>query len=442
MIVMKFGGTSVGSAERIAHVAALVKERLSRRPILVVSAVAGVTDALIALARAPTHEALARIRKTHDDILAELKLDASLLDDLFAELSELVKKKQEVPDAKTLDAFQSFGERFSARILAAQLQAMNVAAQAFDAWDVGMITDGKFSDAVPLPASYAAIKKNLSSLDALPVLTGFIGKTANGDVTTLGRGGSDYTASIVGAAAGAEEIQIWKEVDGVLSTDPRIVPEARIVPELAFEEVCELAYFGAKVLQPKSILPAMKKNVPVRVLNTFKPDGKGTTIVSDFAQRWGKSRSVEALICKKRLSAIHIHSPDFFGGNKLMAKIFALFEKHGAEIDVVAISVVSASVTIAEHGNLSKILPSLEKLGNVDVVPGKAVICAVGGRMDAAAVVGKMFTLLGSCGIAVEMISQAAGGVSIEFMVDEKDAEEAVRVLHKAYIDENARGTA
>ena len=441
MLVMKFGGTSVGSAKAISEVAAIVKARLKQKPVVVVSAVSGVTDALIRLAEEATKgkgaDLLSSIHGRHRDILLDLKMPETLCDKEFAELSELVKKtrkKKAKLTQKTLDAFKSFGERLSSLIVAEQLKKTGVPAHAFPAWELGMITNDVFGDSDPLPESSALLKKKISALKLVPVITGFLGKTKKGEITTLGRGGSDYTAAIIGAAIKAEAIQIWKEVDGFLTTDPRIVPEAKIVHELAFEEACELAYFGAKVLHPKTILPAMEKGIPVQVLNTFKPEGKGTTIVSSFEERRSKSHTIEALSRKKGITILHVRSPEFFDGSGLMARIFRVFEKHRTSIDLIATSVVSVSVTIDNEKYLQEILRDLRELGEVQIVQGKAILCMVGGSINAAGVAGRIFTTLGKHEIPVEMISQAASGVSMTFVVDECDTERALRILHKEFI--------
>lgn len=441
MIVMKFGGTSVGSAKAISEVAAIVKLYKKKRPIVVVSAVSGVTDTLIRLAHAAADgggaDIFQGIHGRHADILQDLKLSPKLLAKQFLELESLVKltrKKKGALTKKTLDSFQSFGERMSSVIVAAEITKHGVSSRAFPAWELGMITDSAFGDAEPLKSSFPLLKKKISALKVVPVVTGFIGKTEKGEIVTLGRGGSDYTAAILGAALKAEAIQIWKEVDGFLTTDPRIVPHAKVVHELAFEEACELAYFGAKVLHPKTILPAMDAGVPVQVLNTFKPAGRGTTIVSSFAERHGKSHTVEAFSRKKGITVIHVRSPEFFDGSGLMAKLFQVFERHKTSVDLIATSVVSVSLTIDDCDALDEIVRDLGALGEVKVVPGKAIICMVGGSINAAGVAGRIFTVLGEHEIPVEMISQAAGGVSMTFVVDEGDTERALHVLHDTFI--------
>ena len=439
MIVMKFGGTSVGSAENIARVALIIKKAIESHPIVVVSAVTKMTDALILLAEESSQgggeHTFNRIKTTHGNIVSELNLPPALLHDEFEELTSLVEATRHnlSLDKKVRDHFQSFGERMCAKIVAAMLNKDRIASKAFPAWEIGMITNDEFGDAEPLPESYAVIKKEIALLDVIPVVTGFIGKTKKGEITTLGRGGSDYSAAVIGSAVGAARIQIWKEVDGFLTTDPRIVPEAKIVPELAFEEACELAYFGAKVLHPKTIIPAMEKDIPVQVLNTFNPDGEGTTIVGNFSQRRLKSHSIEALTLKKAVIVVHIHTPEFFDNNGLMAQVFNTFDKHKTNIDIIATSVASISLAITDDSNLEEIVRELEDVGTVEIERRKAVICAVGGSINAAGVAGRMFTVLGDNQIAVEMISQASSGYSITFVVKDESAEWALRILHAEY---------
>jgi aspartate kinase len=437
MIVMKFGGTSVGSAERIEAVAKIVKDRLDKKPVVVVSAVAGTTNSLIKLANEANKVAREQLYEAlvakHEAIVQGLGLPAELLDAEFEQLHELSSSGKK-PSKKTIDSFVSFGERLCAILLASTLVKMDVNAKAYPAWDLGMITDDAHGAAEPLPTSPALISEKILALKAVPIITGYIGKTQKGEITTLGRGGSDYTAAIIGAALKAEAIQIWKEVDGILTTDPRLVPEARVVSELAFEEASELAYFGAKVLHPKTILPAMKAGVPVQVLNTFNPAGTGTTIVSSFTERKEKSHSVEAMTFKKGVTAIHVNSPEFFDGSGLMAQLFKIFEKHKTSIDVVSTSVAGVSVTIDNVEHLEALTDALAELGTVTIEANKAVVCIVGGSVNAAGIAGKLFTVLGENNIAVELISQASGGVSLTFVVAESDAESALKVLHKSFI--------
>ncbi|MBI2101934.1 lysine-sensitive aspartokinase 3 [Candidatus Woesearchaeota archaeon] len=433
---MKFGGTSVGSAERIRNTAKIVKSNAKKRPVVVVSAVAKMTDALIMLANecreGKGNSALEHIKKIHYGILGQLGLNNELLEHDMAELENLASKsKNKKSDSRLLDCFQSFGERMSSKIVAAQLNKIGVKARAFDSWDLGFLTNSEFGNAEPLEASHARIKNSIRKLDAVPVITGFIGKTENGEITTLGRGGSDYTAAIIGAAVDADEIQIWTDVDGIMSTDPRIVKNAKTLDKISFAEASELAYFGAKVLHPKTILPAMDKGIPVRVLNSFNPKNKGTTIL----KKSGKNhRAVKAIACKKNVTRINVDSKRMLGAYGFLARLFDVFAEHKRSVDVVSTSEVSVSLTIDGNGNLEPILGKLKDIANIDMAKNKAIICVVGENMrQIPGIAGITFSTLGKDGINVEMISQGASQINITFIVDGKDAEKAVKVLHREY---------
>ena len=257
MLVMKFGGTSVGDAERIRAVVGLVAGRLADRPVVVVSALAGVTNALIERAHAALkgRASLDDLRDRHRKVLADLGLPADLVQAEMDDLRSLLKGIHLVGELtpRSLDCIQSFGERFSARIVAAAFRAAGHAARACDAWDLGLVTDDRFGAATPLESCYEPLGRNLRAVEGIPVVTGFVGKDRRGNITTLGRGGSDYTASILGRAVGAPEIQIWTDVDGVMTADPKTCPAARSLEVLSFAEASELAYYGAKVVHPSTI---------------------------------------------------------------------------------------------------------------------------------------------------------------------------------------------
>ncbi len=437
MIVMKFGGTSVGNAERIANVAGIVKNNLHRNPVVVVSAVTKITDALIRLAHESAQgkgdDTLESIRKVHYKILEILELDKELIKNDLHELEELAKKMKSSGklDNKELDHVQSFGERMSSKIVAAQLNKIGVESRAFNSWDLGFLTDAEFGNAQALEKSYLSIKESIKESKALPVITGFIGKTEQDDVTTLGRGGSDYTAAIIGAAIGAEEIQIWTDVDGIMSSDPKIVENAMTLETISFPEASELAYFGAKILHPKTILPAMEKNIMVKVLNTFNPSGKGTSILkqADSAEHVAK-----AIACKKNIILISIDSTRMLGAHGFLARLFDIFKNYRKSIDVVSTSEVSVSLTVEDDQNLNSILKDVEEIASVEVAKNKAIVCVVGeGMRKTPGVSGRTFSAMGNNGINVEMISQGASEINITFIVDGKDADKAVRVLHKEY---------
>ena len=438
MMVMKFGGTSVGGAEQIKGVADIVKSYINKKPVVVVSAVTKITDKLIEAANAASqgkrNEALENINKINYGILEKLGLDKSLIDEDIEELSKIISKIKDNKkiDGEVMDNVQSFGERMSSKIVAAQLNKIGVKAQAFNAWDLGFVTTSDFGNAEPLEEAYTNLDSNIKKLNAVPVITGFIGKTENGEVTTLGRGGSDYSAAIIGSAINADEIQIWTDVDGILTTDPRIVNNAKTIGKISFAEASELAYFGAKVLHPKSILPAMSKNIPVKVLNTFNPERPGTTILSKAKS--GKSNVIKAIACKKNITLVNITSTRMFGAYGFLAKLFSIFDKYKKSVDVISTSEVSVSLSVDNDKNLNNIADELRKIGNVNILRDKSIICVVGeGMRHTPGVAGKTFSALGKNQINIEMISQGASEINITLIVDGKDTEKAVNVLHKEY---------
>jgi aspartate kinase len=263
------------------------------------------------------------------------------------------------------------------------------------------------------------------------VVTGFLGRTADGRTTTLGRGGSDYSAALVGAALDAEEIQIWTDTSGMLSADPRIVPEARPVPRLSFAEASELAYFGARVLHPKTLLPAMERKIPVRVLNTARPEDPGSLITSAGAPGEGTWRA-KSIASKKGITAVNIASTRMLLAHGFLARVFEVFGRHHIVVDLVTTSEVTISVTVDDASRLGEAIAELEGIGEVEVRPGLAVVAVVGeGAPQQIGLPGHVFTLLGGVGVGVEMISQGASRVNLSFVVREQDADKAVRLLHR-----------
>ena len=437
MIIMKFGGTSVGNADRIRNVAKIVKSYLNRKPVVVVSAVTKMTDALIKLAnecvQGRGNKIYENIFNVHSEIIEKLKLDKELLQNDFEELKKLVNEttNKRNTDAKTLDHFQSFGEQMSSKVVAAQLNKIGVKARAFNSWELGFLTNYEFGDAEPLEIAYNNLKKHIRILNVVPVVTGFIGKTENGEITTLGRGGSDYTAAIVGAAIHASEIQIWTDVNGIMSTDPKIVGNAKTIDKVSFAEASELAYFGAKVLHPKTILPAMKKNIAVKVLNSFNPKNKGTAILSKVKK---SKKTAIGIAYKKNITLINVESTRMIDASGFMARFFDIFDEYGKSIDIISTSIVSVSLTIDSEENLESIMKELKEIANVEITRNKAIICVVGeGMRNTPGIAGRTFTALGRNNINIEMISQGASEINITFIVDGKDAEKAVKVLHKEY---------
>jgi len=437
MLVMKFGGTSVGNADRIINVANIVKFNIKRKPIVVVSAVTKITDELIRLgkecAERKGDKILGSIRDVHYGILEQLGIGKSLLKNDLEELSNLANKTKsnEAIDGQILDHFQSFGEIMSSKIVAEQLNKIRINAKAFNSWDLGFVTNSEFGNAEPLEASCQKLKSSIKSLNVIPVITGFIGKTEKGEITTLGRGGSDYTAAIIGAAIDADEIQIWTDVDGIMSTDPKIVKGAKTIEEVSFAEASELAYFGAKVLHPKTILPAMRKNIPVKVLNSFNPKSKGTAIVKKAEK---SKMAVKAIAYKKNITLFNIESTRMLGAYGFLARLFEVFAKHKKSVDVVSTSEVSVSLTLENGGSIACILAELKEIADTKVYMNKSIICVVGeGMKSKLNIPVRTFSALAKSNVHIDMISMGASEINITFIVDSRDAEKALKVLHKEY---------
>ncbi|MFH2027536.1 MAG: lysine-sensitive aspartokinase 3 [Nanoarchaeota archaeon] len=437
MIVMKFGGSSVKNAERITNVGTIIKSRLDKKPIVVVSALGGITDMLIGTAEnafegKDTSKLLAEIRERHTSTLKDLGLDESLVDEQLKEFEELIKRIEAVKEitTETMDHIQSFGERMSARIVAAHLSNTGTPAEAHDAYDVGFISDDNYGDAEPLEETEAQLREHLTNKTAVPVITGFIAKTKAGKITTLGRGGSDYTAAIIGAAVNSEEIQIWTDVNGIMTTDPRIVKEAKTISEISFNEASELAYFGAKVLHPKTIIPAVEKNIPVRVLNTYEPDNEGTVILKEV----NDNQPIKAIACKRHNLIMNITSSRMLNAYGFLTKVFSVFEKNRKSVDMISTSEVSISLTLSNDKDIDKIEKSLKRYAEIKIEGDKSIICIVGdGMKHIPGIAAKTFSVLGNNKINVEMISQGASEINISFVVNDVDADNAIKALHKEY---------
>jgi len=434
MIVMKFGGSSVADAERIKNVAEIVKSKMGRKPVVVVSALGGATDALISIAKSAQEKKsngeFAAFFDRHRKAIAELGLKEELIKGDEEELTRLIESISVLNEltSRILDRIFAFGEGMSSKIMAGYMQSIGMPASAYAAYDVGMITDSNFGEADVLPETESLIKGAFGHIDGIPVVTGFIGKDMAGNPTTLGRGGSDYTASIIGAAIGAEEIEIWTDVDGVMTSDPRIVKSAVSIDRVSYEEASELAFLGAKVLHPKTILPAVNKNIPVRVLNTFNPSHKGTVVLKEIE----KGSRVASIACKKGVSVINIYSPNMFGAHGFLKEIFSVFESLKLSVDMVATSEVNVSVTVDEKHDLKRLVNELSKIAKVEIRNNRAKISLVGNDMLLMPdLFGKLFMSLKD--IRVEMISSSTSEINQSFVVKQEQADEAVRRLHMTF---------
>lgn len=448
MIVCKFGGTSVQDAQAMERVASIVGQRLKDQPIVVASAMGKTTNSLLAAAQAAAEgrreEALDQLAKLKDKVVREAqKLGiAASKDEVyetisahFKEMGSLVKGLSVLGELtpRSLDAMASFGERLSTLILANFFETRGIPSQLMDARRC-IITDDNFTRATPLfDKTDASIREHvLPVLESgkVPVLQGFIGSTRKGITSTIGRGGSDYSAAIIGAALHADDIQIWTDVDGIMTTDPALVPEARRVKAISFNEAAELAYFGARVLHPATILPAVRKNIPIHVLNSYKPEQDGTLITQGAPPC---ENPVKSIAYKKGITIINITSTRMLMAHGFLKRIFEIFDQHAIPVDVVSTSEVSVSLTLDNNiSKLENIVEDLEKIGGVTVATGKAIVCCVGDNLRNTPGVASL-AFSGVKDINVHMISQGASAINITFVIDEERLLQAVRSLHGVF---------
>ncbi len=441
MIVMKFGGSSVANRVQIEKVRDIVKARLDRKPVVVSSAHKGVTDGLIDTAKAAAsgsddQGAAVIAKQTH--IAESLGCDIAGLEPLFDEIRDLLRGIRLVRElsVRSLDYISSFGERMSVRCIADFMSRHGVKAQAFDAWDLGFITDDAFGKARPLPEFpqrlQAAFAQHVPA-DVVPVITGFVGKNVAGEITTLGRNGSDLTASLVGAGLDADEVQIWSDTNGVMTADPGIVPSAKSIPHMRFDEAAELAFFGSRVLHPATLLPAIDKDIPVRVLNTNRPDHPGTAISASPPER---DASFTSVAYKENQAVLTISEPRMFEQVGFLAKVFAALAHHDVVIDMVATSEVSVSVTSHDVQALEAAIPDLAAFGNTDLQTGKAILAVVGRKIHHTSGVGaRVMASLAKAQVNIEMHSFGMASNNISLVVDDTAIRAAVPALHDALFD-------
>ncbi|MDR2536593.1 MAG: aspartate kinase [Treponema sp.] len=443
MIVMKFGGSSVANGERIRHVVDIMKPELKRKPVLVLSAMGDTTDHLLEAADDALLKGVVStdiIGRLHSKTIRELGLDPGVqrdIDPLLQELQHLLLGISMIKEltCRTKDYLVSFGERLSVRIVAAYCNAVHIKAQAMDAWETGFISDSNFSSAELLKESWDKIPQALNPIldkGILPVVTGFIAKDQQGNITTLGRGGSDRSATIIASACKAEEIQVWKDVDGILTADPRIVPEAQPVETVTYEEAAELAYFGAQVLHPWAMRPCMKSGTPVLVKNSYNPNAPGTRILS---VRPEQAAPVLAITSRRNVILVDIVSTRMLGQYGFLQTVFADFAKHKISVDMVATSEVSISVTLDSIYDLEPLMADLLRIAAVEVKTSRAIVTIIGDVHRSSEILQRAFQVCAQSGIQTQMVSQGASKVNISFIVNDNQAVEVVKGLHKDFFE-------
>jgi aspartate kinase len=458
MIVMKFGGTLMGSTAAIRHSASLAASSVNagERVVVVPSAMSGVTDQLLKIASSAeageiefANTEIALIKDRHLSTAKELgaAVDSSVLSKLEAMFTSLEQTINGIfllreLSKRSRDLIVSFGERLSAPLMALALEGLAVPAHDLTGGAAGILTNGNFGNARPLPATYTRIPARLEGLfqqNVTPVVTGFIGETEQGAITTLGRGGSDYTATILGAALNADEVWTWKDVDGVMTTDPRIVPEAQNLEHLSYAEIMEMAYFGAKVLHPLAVTPLQERGIPLRVKSAADPSFPGTLVT---AEPRALKNVVKAVTAVRNACIIDIAGAGMVGAADTTAQIFDVLA--ALEVNVVMISQSSSMANISivvQQADGKRALEALQKqfldseiVRTIEFWEAISVVAIVGdGMRGAKGVAAKLFSAVANEGISIDMISQGSSELNISFAIDDVHTAQAVRAIHAAF---------
>jgi len=443
MIVLKFGGTSVQNAEMMDATLSIVEGQLDRAPVLVSSAMSKVTDQLQDIARrvgegreAESEAILESILDRHVTCARSFLSGQNLarcekeLGSVCAELRAIIKALVLLKEwsKRSNDAILSFGERLSTIILVHRAHERGMEAELLDSREL-IKTDDNFTAAVPMEdlTQRQVSSRVRAKPGMMTILQGFIASTTGGATTTLGRGGSDYTATIIGAALRAEEVQIWTDVTGIMTSDPRIAKSARTIEKISYREAAELAYFGAKVIHPSTIQPAVNLGIPVWVKNTFLPQEPGTCIIPNVP-----GIGLKAIACKKGITLINISSSRMLLAYGFLRRIFEIFEKHQTAVDLIATSEVSVSVTIDNASAVNAIARDLSEIGTVGVEADKSIVCLVGQDLwKDTMFLARAFSSLK--GTPVRMISLGSSDINLSFVVPVEATENAVRTLHDEF---------
>ena len=431
----------MATSERIRRVAEIVRAYQNERPVVVLSAMGDTTDFLLEAADCALDGKIEidRIEKLHLDTARELGVDSACVESLLAELKQLLTGISMIRELtkRTRDYLVSFGERMSVRLMASHLKTLGIGAAFFDAWDIGIVSDSNFTKAELLDEVWQTIPDALKSYcegscEEIPIVTGFIAKDKKGEITTLGRGGSDLSATIIGAALGVNEIQTWKDVDGIMTADPRICAAARTVPEVTYEEAQELAMFGAQVLHPRSMQPCLKSGVPVRVKNSYNIQSAGSIIVKEHSL---VREDVCAITSVKHVTLIDIVSAGMLGAAGFLAHVFNQFLKWNVSVDLIATSEVSVSLTVNTKADLSGLVEDISRVAQVGLRGGKSIVSIICDSSKASGILSRGLSALSAAGINAQMISQGASKVNVSIVVDDEQCDTAVRTLHTEFFE-------
>ena len=459
MKVMKFGGSSVANAERIKSVIEIIAGNSAEgKPAIVLSAMKGVTDLLINSARNAEKGDIQykkyyqEIKDKHNTAVKELldpvkaRAENMAIETMLKEIGEILHGIELVKEcsARSLDLIVSFGERLSCTLAAGYMNSIGMNAEMVDCREI-VITDNQFGNAsVLFEKSYKKIRERIAGIKSIPVITGFIASTEEGITTTIGRNGSDYTASIIGAGIMAESIEIWTDVDGVMSSDPRIVKNAFVVPEISYQEAMELSYFGAEVIHPYTMIPAVEKNIPIWIKNTLNPSVKGTLIAKDIKRH---AEFITGIACIDRVSVVNIEGGGIMKNPLVPARIFTALAEAG--INIIMISQASSEHSVClifkeadtkvASAALDKALQQemeQKRIQEIEIRDNLVVMAVIGENMRGTpGISGRLFNTLGTNNINVFAIAQGSSERNISFVIEHKDREKALNVLHKTFLE-------
>ncbi len=456
---MKFGGTSIADGKKIRHVAELLKRYYDKgdEVVAITSALGGVTDGLLENSInsskkgkvSQVKEFMANLTKKHYDAIHDAIDDDEIIDETIQKIDSRIDELEKALigicylgelTPRSVDYISSYGERLAVPIVCGAIKSLGIKSQAFTGGEVGIVTTDEYGNARPLEKTYEYVNERLIPLleDHIPVVTGFIAENEEGIITTLGRGGSDFSASIVGAAIKADEIWLWKEVHGIMTTDPKIVPDAKPIPQISYIEAMELSYFGANVLHPRSIEPAIRHGIPVRVKNTFEVDFPGTLIVADQTQ---SEEVVKAVTLIRNVALVNISGAGMVGTIGTAARVFTTLANAGVNIIMISQGSSEANMSIVVDGaHLNAAVEAINSefdRGVVREITHDSNICVVAvvgaGMTGIPGVAGKVFDALGTAKINVIMISQGSSQHNISFVVSEDAAIQAVKMLHDVF---------
>ena len=459
-LVMKFGGTAVDSPDKLKHVAQLVKSHKKGNEIVcVVSAVRGMTDGLLSIAdsvkrgdKASIQDFVKKSAKIHTDIVEGGISDKKLKADATAAVKKTVSELEDVLGGivllgevtpKSLDYLMSFGERLSTPIVSFALQDIGIKSDHLTGKEAGILTDSNFGEARPLmDTTKLRVSHKLEPLlkqDSVPVVTGFIGADQNGNITTIGRGGSDYTATIIAASIGAEEVWLWSDVDGLMTADPKIVKDAQVLKEVSFSEAMEMALFGAKYMHPRALEPVIDTKIPIRIRNTFNVKHPGTVITQNPSKE--SQKIVKSVSAIRHTALIDVSGGGMVGAPGTAAKIFDTLAKNRVNIMMISQSPSESSISmVVRKSDLDKATTTLELnllgkvIKQVNVNDDVAVLAVVGsGMRGIKGVASKVFGAVAKHGVNVIMIAQGSSELNLAFVVNDRDCEQAVRALHDEF---------